>query len=489
MNQQASRDPVLYVDCTSTFRGGLNTGVQRVVRALLSQKAVFEEVLQFEFVPICYQFNGFYSLDDAASITLETQDEYTPVDFRFKDIYFCPDAFWTMGMSAWFMFLKERGVSVAVIIYDLIPLVRPDFVDTAERINFESALLEVVNRSDILFCISDATRRDLDNFLIQEGLTTVSERCQVVPLAPALSQPAECVAICDGRLPETPFFLMVGTVEPRRGYTEAIAEFLQYRGAGGKASLLIVGKAGPASEDILRVVKDAKSSVVWLNDLNDGELLNAYKRALAVICASRIEGYGMSVSEGLSYNGLVLANRLPVFGEFAGALPHYFDIDRSGDLARLLLSVSDLKRSRASARLGSWQNTAFELATGLTEISHCHGRHKAIEITKNSREAVRWAHWILLGRACNSEDLESWLAYETVPAMLDAMRFEQRLPESPLTAESVRWLQLAINGRLGVGDDEVVFWQHRCGSIGVLRETLMHDQLKTRVAFGDDIGA
>lgn len=477
MSKQSGRDPVLYVDCTSTIRGGLRTGVQRVVRALLLQKAIFEEVLQLELVPICYQFNGFYRLDDAERITLTTQADFLPVEFRLGDVYLCPDAFWTMGMSDWFRFMKDQGVSVAVLIYDLIPLVRPDFVEAEDRVAFEHSLREAVARSDMLFCISDATRRDLEGFFAREGVHISSECCQVIPLAPALSPDVEVVAISDERLPEAPFFLMVGTVEPRRGYNEAIAEFLRYRDVGGTASLLIFGKVGGDSAGILRAIEMAGPSVVWIDDADDAELSVAYKRALAVVCASRIEGYGMAVSEGLAYNGLVLANRLPVFGEFAGAWPHYFELDRAGDLARLLMLASDLKRPVAIDGLGSWQKTAFEVAKGLTAISRCHGRHQAIEITRNSAEAVRWSHWLLLGASCHPEDFDLWLAHETVPTMFEALRYEQRKPEAPLTVDAVRWLQLAINGRLGIGDEEIAYWQQRCGTIAVLRETLLREQL------------
>lgn len=527
MTKKTARDPILYVDCTSTFRGGLNTGVQRVVRALISQKAVFEEVLQLEFVPICYQFNGFYRLDDAEQITLTTEAAFTAVDFCLGDVYLCPDAFWTMGMCDWFKFMKDRGVSVAVVIYDLIPLVRPDFVAVEDSKSFEWALREAAVKSDMLFCISHATKCDLEDFFNREGLAFSSELCQVIPLAPALSTDFQTIDINDERLPQDPFFLMVGTVEPRRGYVEAIEEFLLYRESGGAGSLLIVGKAGSDSQKILQLIQMAGPSIVWMDDVDDVQLLKAYKRALAVVCASRIEGYGMSVSEGLAHNGLVFANRLPVFGEFAGSLPYYFDIDRTGDLSRLLTVTPDLKRPSVIASLGSWQKTALEIAKSLTSISRSHGSHQAIEITRNSAEAVRWTHWLLKGSSCNQEDFKLWLAYKTVSEMFEAFRFEQRQLDAPLTADAVRWaqallnlrvdvtnkevedwrsicknveqlrahlmheqrqldapltadavrwLQMAINGRLGVGDDEVEYWQQRCGKVAILRETLLNDR-------------
>lgn len=481
------RDPVLYIDCTSTFRSGLSTGVQRVVRALLDQSAVFEEVLQMECIPICYQFNGFYGLDDAAKITLQTQDRFEEVDFCFGDVYLCPDAFWTMGMTRWYPFLKDRGVSIATVVYDLIPYVNPEYVGSGEFVEFCTALREVVDSSDLIFCISDATRRDLKRFIRVESLVFGDSSIRVIPLAPALADAkADSLSEGLGRLPILPFFLMVGSLEPRRGYVEALEEFGRYRDEGGKASLLIVGKVGGNADHVVRAIRDAGEHVFWLDDASDSELVSAYKIASAVVCASRIEGYGMSVSEGLAYNGKVLANRLPVFGEFAGSLPYYFDINRKGDLARLLAVSDELHSAAGLVDAGQWSDTATMVSQGLADISIRHGRHRAIELERNSVEAVRWAHWLQHSRPCDEVDQGMWLAHDKVSGMVEAMRFESRQPMSSLSPDSVRWAQALLNSRTAVSDEEVKQWQSQCPTLADLRASLMYAQRNPQSATTPD---
>jgi hypothetical protein len=56
-------DPVVYFDVTSTMRTGLNTGVQRVVRALLAELDTLSRAMGMPCVPIMYHFDGFYRLD------------------------------------------------------------------------------------------------------------------------------------------------------------------------------------------------------------------------------------------------------------------------------------------------------------------------------------------------------------------------------------------------------------------------------------------
>ena len=478
MTAEMLRDPVLYIDCTSTVRSGLNTGVQRVVRALIAQAEVFAETLRIECIPVCYQFNDFYRLEDAEAIKVDTEAHYTPVDFHYRDIYFCADAFWAMNMHSWYPFLRDRGVSIATLIYDLIPLTHPDFCTEEDVQVFEQALLTVVEHSDRLLCISRQTRQSLIEYCGARGVPLSEAGCPVIPLAPALKPHAREMSAAPDRLPERGFFLMVGTVEPRRGYLEALREFRTYWAEGGGETLLVVGKQGGAAAAIgaeMDALNASGAPVIWLKDADDAELAEAYRRAHAIVCPSRVEGYGMSVSEGLAYNGLVLANRLPVFGEFAGSLPYYFDIELTGDLARLLGQASRLRRVEHPVELGSWSDTARSIAGHLAKIGAVYGKHAAIELTRNSEEAVRWAHWLNYGRRCSPEDLGLWMRYQNVATMHAAMKHEGSNLNAPLSADFVRWAQLILNGRAAVGQDEVEAWRALCETGADLCELLHYE--------------
>lgn len=369
MADELLRAPVLYIDCTSTIRSGLNTGIQRVVRALINQAAVFSQNLAIDCIPIGYQFNAFYRVEDAKKVALDTQADFIPVKVQHKDIYFCPDAFWTMDMHAWYPFFRGRGLSIATLIYDIIPITHPWFFTPEDARTFEIGLLDVVRGSDLLPCISRETQRALIAFCHAKGISLSESKCPVIPLAPAMT----ALPVPDQqkykRLPKGEFFLMVGTIEPRRGYLDTLREYSKYRDAGGTAELLIVGKRGTQFSEIIWQIDRLRPTVTWLEDADDRELAGAYQRAIAVICSSRAEGYGMSVAEGLAYNGRVLANRLPVFQEFAGAHPYYFDIELEGELARLMAKAKTLAHAKHRLNLGSWADTARAIATQLARIA------------------------------------------------------------------------------------------------------------------------
>lgn len=478
------RDPKLYIDCTSTFRSDLNTGVQKVVRALINEISTFTSVTQLNCIPICYQFDGFYELNDALNISLETVGQFEKIDFRYDDIYFCPDAFWSYGMTDWYDHFRNQGVKIATLIYDLIPIYYPDYFSATAVNEFETALIDVIRKSDLLFAISESTKNDLKNYCTSKIEIFNPDKCKVIPLAPAL-QP--CLEEDNpSRLPSDPYFLMVGTVEPRRGYVEAINEYKTYIAQGGHSSLLIIGKEGSSAIEVAKCIFQLKGKITWLTDASDAEVMAAYNRAQAVICPSHTEGYGMSVSEGLVYNGLVLANRLSVFGEFAGSAPYYFEIERKGDLARLLNSTPNLIRLTQNPNMGSWQETARIIASELIQISEVHGHHQAIEIRKNTAEAIRWAYWLLLDNAGTTDDIQKWLhEQDTVQGMFEGMKYELRRPDFPVNPESVRWLQLAINEQTGIGQEEIEYWRGRCSSIYDLRQTLLFEHCKLDTPISD----
>jgi len=466
------RDPILFIDCTSTVRSKLNTGVQRVVRHILEQAPNFERYLGVKCIPIVCQFNKFYTLQDAQAVTLESQSTFSEIDFLYSDLYFCPDAFWTMGMTSWYPFFTDRGVTIITMIYDLIPITFLGACSREDTQQFEVALLDAIKSSSLLPCISKETRRQLLAYCKDHNIALKHENCPVIPLAPTLQR--QFTKGISRRLPSAPFFLVVGTIEPRRGYWEIIREYRKYRLDGGTAVLLIVGKVGANCQNILEEIHAFGPELIWLDDASDKELYFAYKAAISVICGSRAEGYGMPVAEGLAYNGLVLANRLPVFGEFAGSHPFYFDIDIDGDLASLMHKVEGNRQVAINIEFGTWEETARVLANYFAAVASFCGSQPAIEISRNSVEAVRWASWIYHQRTPSVNELEGWLRFSTVQDMREAMEFELGLLNRPLRPDSIRAAYSYILGKESCSLEEIAFWLGRCSSMGELRNHLLY---------------
>src|SRR5262245_27199286 len=126
---------MLYIDVCNTLRGGLRTGIQRVVRALAFELAANDPGARL----IAYDpaAGRYFALGDAELIrcanTLTDISREARVYFDFDafapgDVYFEPDSTWTelLNRGSLFRLLKAKGVIVAVLNHDIIPMLLPE---------------------------------------------------------------------------------------------------------------------------------------------------------------------------------------------------------------------------------------------------------------------------------------------------------------------------------------------------------------------------
>jgi len=432
-----NRFPKLYFDCTATTRSGLNTGVQRVVRELLEKSSIFENELGIEFQAICYQYNGFYSLEDALDMTLDTEHMFETVDFKYRDIYLCADSFWAAGISEWFEYLKQNGVTIICVIYDLIPIYFSDFFEMDTVNSFSSSIDEVIKYSDLLACISKASKKDLNKYLElnYEG-ENKNVRREVFHLSPGeLNKESSSILKTDVgtySVNESNYFLMVGTIERRKGYGKVLKEFKKVWSENPNTALYIVGKVGENATEIINKINkliEKGYPIKCFENISDVELYSLYDNASAVICASSAEGFGLPLVEALSQGCLVFANRIPVFGEVAGSYPIYFDINNTGDLAEKISQYDNYSPLMVDVTdFPTWDETAVELTALIRSISPLYKYSNYSHALKLNPASIAWAYRVILGQNIDSEEtIQYWLKEcSTLDALIEKLNYKVR---------------------------------------------------------------
>ena len=143
---------MLHVDVGNTLRGGLRTGIQRVVRSLaydLASKAP-DSTRLIAFDPAA---GRYFALADAELIRsadaladLKPEDRiYFPFDtFARGDIYFEPDSTWSepLNRGALFRALKAKGVIVVILNHDVIPVLLPEVCHPNTLVSFSEAIAD-----------------------------------------------------------------------------------------------------------------------------------------------------------------------------------------------------------------------------------------------------------------------------------------------------------------------------------------------------------
>jgi O-antigen biosynthesis alpha-1,2-rhamnosyltransferase len=256
------------------------------------------------------------------------------------------DAFWGYNKEQTVCLAENAylaGATVIPVIYDLIPLLHPEYCDDENVLNFSKEFQKIVKIASGMLAISATTQKDVGEYLQRfypEKVVSTDffylgadfEESKGVPLEIKIRPDFE-------KFLHEPFFLMVGTIEPRRAHAVVLTAFENFWEKGGSSRLCIVGKVGWKGADIQRKMSASpyrdRFLFIW-HDVSDQELGLLYQRARGVILASFTEGFGLPMVEAMRYGRPVIASDIPIFREIAGSYPTYFRMGDSDDLAQVI---------------------------------------------------------------------------------------------------------------------------------------------------------
>ena len=329
----------LLIDVTELQDRDGKTGIQRVVRSLLIA-LMSEPPLGFVVAPVYYDDDGCYRYANRflkAFFDCEaTPDEL--VDFGASDVYLGLDFnVTTTPMSEeLFRTLSRRGVRLCFVVYDMLPLLRPDWWPEEMSPKYERWLRTLANVADDICCISASVAEEVSQWVeltgmqgryAQPAIRHFHLGADLSNSAPSLGWPEGYPAVQTALDNGTPTFLMVGTVEPRKGHAEVLEAFDRLWAAGHLMNLVVVGKEGWMVGDTLARFRSHErlgETFFWLDAASDECLEDLYQRATCLIAASEGEGFGLPLIEAARHGVPMIARDLPVFREVAGDAAYYF---------------------------------------------------------------------------------------------------------------------------------------------------------------------
>jgi glycosyltransferase involved in cell wall biosynthesis len=166
--------------------------------------------------------------------------------------------------------------------------------------------------------------------------------------------------------PAPPYFVAVGTLEPRKNHLMLLHVWREMAETLGPATprLVLVGARGWDCENVLDLLERCdrlRTSVAWVDHLATPALRDLLEGATALLMPSFAEGFGLPVVEALAAGTPVLASDIPVFRGLA--MPGVALLDPLDGLAWLQACTKraiELKmknramQSQAAQGLGSW---------------------------------------------------------------------------------------------------------------------------------------
>jgi glycosyltransferase involved in cell wall biosynthesis len=350
-NRPAVSQPQLLVDISELVTRDSKTGVQRVTRSILME--LLKNPPQGYTVRLVYATHSEQGYRYANHYLAKLGDfpgaggDDSIIDVKPSDIFLGLDLqhHIVVAQEQYLHLLHRHGVKIYFVVYDLLPILMPHFFRPLSDANHRKWLSVLVNFDGAL-CISKSVAAELGLWL------QTNPRSQPRPFkigwfhlgadiensSPSLGMSKNASEVL-GSLARKTSFLMVGTVEPRKGHSLVLEAFERLWTDGEEVNLVIVGQAGwmvDALIDKLRAHPERENRMFWLEGISDEYLEKVYASSTCLIAASEGEGFGLPLIEAAQHKLPIIARDIPVFREVAGDHAWYFD---GNDAERLAQAV------------------------------------------------------------------------------------------------------------------------------------------------------
>ena len=379
----------LLVDISELVNVDAGTGVQRVARSVLTE-LLKNPPKGFHVLPVYASTNGpgytFANHFVAHVLGQKSAKDDVLVQPQSGDVFLGLDLqhHVTRTQAATLAHYRAEGVKVFFVVYDLLPIQFPQFWESRHLVDqMHAEWLKVVTQSDGAICISKTVAEELRDWISKNSISH-SPQFQIgwFHLGADIGGPrfsAEPTSQIENSLLEAigkkPSFLMVGTLEPRKGYAQVLDAFELLWANGCDVNLVIVGKKGWLIDDFFRKLvahPELNKRLFWVKDTDDQGLQQLYSQCTCLIAASYGEGFGLPLIEAAQKGIPVIARNISVFHEVAGEGAYYFHGDQAQDLAKEIqewLKLFEDKRHPDSSQIhwSTWSQSTNQL---WSQISH-----------------------------------------------------------------------------------------------------------------------
>jgi glycosyltransferase involved in cell wall biosynthesis len=162
-----------------------------------------------------------------------------------------------------------------------------------------------------------------------------------------------------------PYFLSVGTLEPRKNLKKIIAAFYEISKTNPDFNLVIVGHHGWGDEIYKYIPADLKPKIRLLGGLNDRELYCLYAGAEVFLYPSLYEGFGLPVLEAMTLGTPVVTSDRGSLKEVAGSAAVIVNPTSVSEISQGIITAIENKAKlaevgRSHAAKFTWERTAAE---------------------------------------------------------------------------------------------------------------------------------
>ena len=253
---------------------------------------------------------------------------------------------------------RTHGLRYGLLIYDLIPIRRPEWCPATLVRPFTSFIDGLLPLADLVFTISHATSADVRAYAAETGIIMHASPI-VLPIGTGFHRSPPDASDSDppsARVPPPGFALIVSTIEVRKNHLllfHVWRRLLDEMTPDQVPTLVFAGRLGWLVGDLMRQLESSRfldGKIVLIEDPSDAELAQLYDRCSFTLFPSFYEGWGLPVTESLGFGRPCLASSATSLPEAGGRFARYFS---AGDVTAAYMLVRRL--IEYPAELAAWQ--------------------------------------------------------------------------------------------------------------------------------------
>jgi len=233
--------------------------------------------------------------------------------------------------------LKKKTQTVSVI-HDLNYKIVPQTMGILHCLSHQLFLKKDIKKADFIICNSKGTSEKIFQYTGKKVNTIINpptgSRFKALPslLVEEVLQKYNI---------NYPYFLTVGTIEPRKNLQMTIDVFIklltEYK--NGQYKLIIVGSNGWKNKKIIDLCKKYKENIICIGYIQDSDLPALYNGAAAFLFPSLYEGFGMPAREALYCGKQIITSDIVELRESCLNQAIFIDPHNSIEYEHALLSV------------------------------------------------------------------------------------------------------------------------------------------------------
>ena len=223
--------------------------------------------------------------------------------------------------------LPKQKSSAVIRMHDVFPITNPEWFRFFPALAFGITLRRAVRDNHFFLCNSNSTQSALGKLY-----PSANSKVLYCKVDRAESKPCQTCQFCKNKeLYEFPYFLSVGTIEPRKNYPLLVEAWLAVESKKSE-KLIIVGKRGWKSKKIYSFLAKKRGSLIYLENLCNFGVISLTKKAFAFVSPSLDEGFNFPAMDAALAGIPLLLSDIPVHREFYNGCAYFFDPNKISEL-------------------------------------------------------------------------------------------------------------------------------------------------------------